>query len=178
MTEILLNYCLAFTYPTAHKGESCPLVWDLRDPPSTAAQLVPSTLKHKVITGFRHLQSQHATTPPVTALDISCDVLPYRWQIRARNKRGVTVRDVLDAIHNVTQAPLTIEEWERLSIKQQQRIERVFDVRWRDSAIPETERKSGVRRMDCLLQCTRFAGLSMSYDNDFRCILTLSRSTE
>jgi hypothetical protein len=86
------------------------------------------------------------------------------------------VRDVLEAIHNVTRVPLTVAEWDGLSQKQQERIKRVFDLRWRAAVVPEKERKGGVRRLDCLLQCTRFAGLSMSYDNDFECILTLSRN--
>jgi len=176
MTKIIVNYILAFSYPAVRNGESCPLVWDLRDPPSTAAQLVSSSLKHRCLTGFKLLQSQHATTPPVTGLHVSCDLLHHSWQINARNKQGVTVRDVLEAIHNVARAPLTIAEWESLSPKQQERIRRVFDVRWRAAVNPEKERKGGVRRVDCLLQSTRFAGLSMSFDNDFECILTLSRN--
>jgi len=88
------------------------------------------------------------------------------------------VHDVLEVIHRVARTPLTVQEWEGLSSKQQERIKRVFDVRWRGAVIPESERRGGVRRVDCLLQCTRFAGLSMSYDNDFACVLTLSRNLE
>jgi len=88
------------------------------------------------------------------------------------------VRDVLEAIYNVTHAPLTHDEWERLSLKQQERIKRVFDVRWREAANPEQERKNGVRRVDCLLQCTRLGGLTMSYDNNFECIMTMTRSDD
>jgi len=174
MTKIIVNYILAFSYPAVRNGESCPLIWDLRDPPSTAAQLVSSSLKHRCLTGFKLLQSQYATTPPVTALRVTCDILP--WHISARNKQGVTVRDVLEAIHNIARTPLTVAEWDGLSQKQQERIKREFDVRWRGASSPEKERKGGVRRVDHLLKCTRFAGLSMSYDNDFECILTLSRN--
>lgn len=170
------KFAVRWTYKSCHvrKGESCPLVWDLRDSPSTAAQLVQSTMKQK-LTRFRHLQSQHATTPAVSALHIHCDFLPYR-RISARNKQGVTVRDVLEAIYNAVRTPLALEEWEELSLKQKLRVKRVYDIRWRDATIPEKERTDGVRWVDCLLQCTRFAGLSMSYDNDFECILTLSRN--
>jgi len=86
------------------------------------------------------------------------------------------VRDVLEAIHNIARTPLTVAEWDGLSQKQQERIKREFDVRWRGASSPEKERKGGVRRVDHLLKSTRFAGLSMSYDNDFECILTLSRN--
>jgi hypothetical protein len=155
MTEVILNYCLTFAYPRARNGESCQLVWDLRDPPSTAAQLISSSLRQRLTSSFKVLQSQLATTPPVNILYISCELLP--WQIIARNRQGVTVRDVLEAIYNVTHAPLTHDEWERLSVKQQDRIKRVFDVRWREAANPEQERKNGVRRVDCLLQVRTFA---------------------
>jgi len=85
---------------------------------------------------------------------------------------------VLEAIHQVARAPLTVQEWEALSFKQQERVKRVFDVRWRGAVSPEKERKAGVRRVDCLLQCTRFAGLSMSYDNIFECNLVLARNLD
>ena len=142
MTTILPNNILAFTYPTERKGDSCPLLWDLRDPPSSAAQLVSYPRKHRSTTDFKFLQSQHATTPPITALRILCDLLPYRrWKITARNDQGVTVGDVLAAIHQVARMPLTITEWERLPSKHQERIKRVFDVRWRGAVIREQERK-------------------------------------
>ncbi|KIM86677.1 hypothetical protein PILCRDRAFT_64788 [Piloderma croceum F 1598] len=176
MTEILLNDTLAFTYPVVRKGESCPLIWDLRDPPSSAAQLVPYGQKHS--TSFKFLQSQFATSPRVTGLYILCDLLPYPWKISARNQKGVTVGDVLEAIYQVARTPLTTEEWDRLPSKQRQRVNRVFDVRWTNASAPEKERNRGLKRVDCLLQSTRFAGLSMSYDDDFTCILTLSRNLD
>jgi hypothetical protein len=154
MTEILLNNTLAFTHPIVRKGESCPLLWDLRDPPSSAVQLVPYGQKHN--TSFDFLRSQFATSPPVTALRILCDLLPYRWKISARNQEGVTVGDVLEAIHLVACTPLTAEEWERLPSKQQQRAIRVFDVRWKSASKPEKERNRGLKRMDCLLQVCFF----------------------
>ena len=176
MTEINLNYILAFSYPAVRKGESCPLLWDLRDPPSTAAQLVSSTQKHK-FTSFKLLQSQYATTPPVSMLHISCDVLPNQWRIIARNKQGVTVHDVLEAIHSVVRAPLTVQEWEDLSPKQQDRIKRVFDVRWRGAVIPEKERKEGVKRVDCLLQvCPSLLTLPSANTSTFPLVLSICRT--
>jgi hypothetical protein len=100
-------------------------------------------------------QSQYATTPPITVLHILCDLLPYQWTITARNKKGVTVCDVLEAIYQVACTPLTVKEWEGLSPKQQERIRRVFDVRWNGAAMPERERKGGVKRVDCLLLVRR-----------------------
>jgi len=149
MTEIILNDTLAFTYPVVRKGESCPLLWDLRDPPSSATQLVPYGQKR---TSFKFLRSQPATSPPVTALHILCDLLPYQWEIEARNKKGVTVGDVLEAIHQVARTPLTTEEWDLLPYKQQERVNRNFDMRWRNASAPEKERSRGLKRVDCLLQ--------------------------
>jgi hypothetical protein len=156
MTRIVLND--VFVNSAVRKGESCPLLWDLRDPATTAARLIPPTQMHSCANGFTPLHSQYATTPPVTALRICCDLLHYEWKISARNKQGVTVHDVLEAIHQVARAPLTVQEWEALSFKQQERVRRVFDVRWRGAVSPEKERKAGVRRVDCLLQVRLFRG--------------------
>jgi hypothetical protein len=150
MTRIILND--VFSNPAMRKGDSCPLLWDLRDPPSTAARLLPPTQKQTGVNGFKPLQSQYATTPPVTALRISCDLLHHEWKINARNRQGVTVRDVLEAIHQVARAPLVVSEWDALSFKQQERVKRVFEVRWRGAVSPEKEKMAGVRRVDCLLQ--------------------------
>lgn len=87
------------------------------------------------------------------------------------------VRDVLDAIYDTLHVPLTNMEWEGLSDKQQARVKRAFEVRWREAAHPEHERRSGIRRVDCLLGCTAFAGLSMSLDSDFDCVLSLGRNS-
>jgi len=172
MTIITLNSILGFV-----DGQSCALLWDLRDPPNTAAQPVSTIHRHRSpITKFQLPHSQLATTPPVTALRITCDIFPYKWRIEARNQQGVTVRDVLTAIYNVAHAPLRVDEWEGLSAKQQDRIKKVWDVRWRGSTYPDRERREGVRRVDCLLHYTRFAGITMALDHDFECILTLSRN--
>jgi len=175
MPRVILND--VFANPAVRKDDSCPLLWDLRDPPTTAARLLPPTQKQTSANGFKPLQSQYATSPPVTALRIYCDLLLHEW-INARNKQGVTVRDVLEAIHQVARAPLTVQEWDALSFKQQERMSRVFEARWRGAVNPEKEKNGGIRRVDCLLQCTRFAGLSMSYDNHFECNLALARNQD
>jgi len=173
MTRIDLNSILGFV----PDGQPCALLWDLRDPPSSAAQPVSSIHKHKTPnTKYQLPHAQFATTPPVTALQITCDIFPYQWRIEARNKQGVTVRDVLTAIYNVAHAPLRTEEWDGLTHKQRERISRVYDIRWKGAAHPDKERRAGVRRVDCLLHYTRFAGISMEPDRDFACIMTLSRN--
>lgn len=176
ITKIELNELLNFVYPTAPKANSCPLLWDLRNHPSTSAEVNSRTQKYISKSDSRTPHSQFATSPPVTALRITCDIFPYRWRITARNKQGVTVRDVLEAIYDIGQVPLNHLEWDGLSYKQKERVKLAYDLRWRSAAFPEGQRKEGVRRIDCLLHYTRFAGLSMSFDRDFGCILTLSRN--
>jgi len=79
---------------------------------------------------------------------VSCDLLPYGWRIIPRNNQGVTVCDVLEAMHNVFRASLTIPEWEGWPHKDRERIKRVFDRRWKNPVSPDKEKKGGLKRVD------------------------------
>ncbi|KAJ6525857.1 ectomycorrhiza-regulated small secreted protein [Mycena sp. CBHHK59/15] len=140
-------------------GYCCALLWDLREPPRSACHL-----------------SQHATNPPVSCLRVTCGIFPNEaWVAEARNWLGVTVRNVLDAIYVAVNAQITHPEWDALSPKQQNRVNIVFDTRWRRSTDPAQVREHGVLRADCLLQHILFAGLSNAPDSDDTCLLTLRR---
>ena len=155
MPQITLDPVLTFTHPIVRKGESCPILWDLHNSPATAEQLVPYSRGRGCAIGLKHLESRYATSPRVTGLHIFCNLLPYEFGIYAYNKSGVTVCDVLQEIYDVVHKPLTLNEWEGLSYKQQERVAKAFDMRWMGAAVPEKERRAGVRRVDCLLQvCT------------------------
>ena len=173
MREVQLNPLVEFTHPIVSKGSSSSFLWDLRDPPSTAARAV-----HSLSSQYHGPGGEFATNPPISALRVVCDILPYPWwRIKARNDGGVTVRDVFDAIYNTLHVPLTNTEWDGLSEKQKLRVQRAFEVRWSAAAQPQRERKQGLRRVDCLLGSTTFAGLSMSDDSDFDCVLSLGRNS-
>lgn len=186
MPGIQINKQIAFTHPVVATGRSCPLLWDLRDPPSTAAQPVPSTSApaHNVNINHKghgqrqaprppHLLSEYATSPPISALRITCGLLPA-MRMRAHNPCGVTVSDVLGAIHTALRVPLTHAEWGSLSAKQRARVQRAYETRCRT----ERERERGVRRVDCLLRYTRFAGVGVSFEDEFGGVLSLARNED
>lgn len=183
-TRVKLNTILTFISPAKPQSDSCYLSWDLRDPPSAPAILVqdpfpvpssPTIHSHRCRLGYQLVSSDDATTPPVSRLQIICDLLPFRWPIEARNDRGVKVHDVIEAIYKVAQVPVRPDEWEHMSSKDRDRISAAYQLRWMNSTHPEMERRQGVRRIDCLLHYTRFRGLSISFDRSYRCVLTLSR---
>ncbi|KZP24955.1 hypothetical protein FIBSPDRAFT_856308 [Athelia psychrophila] len=181
--DITVNDQIAFTSPTTSRIPSCPLIWDLRDPPSTAAQLVPSHTRTSTSISATprprtRLPSEPATSPPVSALHIKCGLFSAnRWRMSAHNARGVTVSDVLCTIHATVHVPLTKAEWAAMSDKQHARVKRAYDARWQGAKHPERERAEGLRRVDALLGCTRFGGLIMSFEKDFECVLSLTRSS-
>lgn len=172
MSEVSLHPLLQYTQPTLLGHHCCPVRWDLRQPPPSSAQHNSSRDRLSALE-----LSQHATVPPVPTLTVTCGIFPYHWPIEARNQHGVTILDVLEAIHSVVHSRLRQSEWEGLSPKQQGRVEKVFDERWNASADPLSVRANGVTRADCLLKFTMFCGLSESLDGEYTCILTLSRNT-
>ncbi|KAF7322790.1 Ectomycorrhiza-regulated small secreted protein [Mycena chlorophos] len=133
----------------------------MRAPPrSTAYQVaVPA----RVLNDFE--LGQNATTPPVNVLRITCGVFPSEeWVCEARNWLGVTVKNVLDAIYATVHTQITHAEWDSLCAKQQNRVNVVFDARWRRAAEPQQVRSQGILRSDCLLEHCVFAGLSVAPD--------------
>jgi hypothetical protein len=171
MPEVALHPLLQYSQHDVGGGHCCSILWDFREQPLTSVRHISSF--DTPLSEFE--LSQHATSPPLTLLHITCDVLPERWSIEARNLQGVTMRDVLEAIFISLNAQLKLEEWERLCLKQRDRISVVFDARWRASMDPRNVWTHGVARVDCLLQHTWFAGLTMSLEGQDICILTLRR---
>ncbi|KAF7986311.1 hypothetical protein HWV62_35272 [Athelia sp. TMB] len=187
--RLRLNAQIAFTNPSTTHAPSCPLIWDLRDPPATAAQPVPTYPSHPPYSSHPQprpptahkphpaLPSEYATAPPVRALNITCGLAPA-WKITAQNPRGggVTVADVLRAVHAALHAPLAHGEWAALAGKQRARVAAAYEERWRGAADPAGERMQGLRRVDALLGCTRFGGLIVA-DGRGECVLSLTRNT-
>ncbi|KAJ8693690.1 hypothetical protein PTI98_008665 [Pleurotus ostreatus] len=151
-------------------GNRCRIKWDLRQPPCSSAQLIESdqTLSDTEL-------AQHATHPPLNTLQIICGVLPFEWPIIAQNPTGVTIADVLQAIHQTVMVQIKQNEYDALSLKQRNRIAQIFDTRWRASLEPRTIWSFGVLRVDCLLNHTIFAGLTMTIEGTDACIVSLRR---
>lgn len=171
MPALALHHLLQYSHRDALGSPCSPILWDLREPPSTCVRHV-STPTNRIPTS--HL-AQPATYPPVTALRITCDVFPFPWLIEARNPRGVTVLDVLDAIYTTVRTRIRSVEWDAMSEKHRERVSAVFHHRWTSSPDPPRVRANGVIRSDTVLQSTYFAGLTPSPDLAFVFILSLAR---
>ncbi|KAF9225868.1 hypothetical protein BS17DRAFT_777790 [Gyrodon lividus] len=146
------------------------LQWDIRRVPRHGASVSGEAIS-------RIQLSQLAAVPAVTSLHITSGLLSEHWVVAAYNPTGVTVEDVLTVIHAELHAPLTIPEWECMSLRQRTRTEAVFYARCEASRSFERARNGGVRRMDCLLNTTTFAGLTslVFRNNRWEVVLTLSR---
>jgi hypothetical protein len=171
MSHIILHPLLQYSHHDVIGNPCSPLLWDLREHPSYI-RLVKNNRK----LNSYHLR-QHATTPAVTYLDITCGIFPIPWRIEAYNPHGVTIYDVLEAIYYVVHTAIIPCEWEMLSEKHKDRVAVAFEERWKSAYNRMQVRSYGVTRGDCLLRSTSFAGLSMSYDKRCSAILTLSRNS-
>ncbi|EDR08206.1 ectomycorrhiza-regulated small secreted protein [Laccaria bicolor S238N-H82] len=165
-----LHPLLCYSQHPVESNHCCAILWDLREAPVSIPHV--SSLDHFLPDAEL---TQHATSPPVTIFHVSCGFFPEEWSIEVRNPQGVTVLDVLKAIHSALQPQIHQHEWERLCKKHQDRVAAVFDARWRVSAEPEESRTHGVLRIDCLLHHTWFGGLSVSLEDENSCILSLRR---
>lgn len=166
--RVTLNSILACNQAGGH-GEA-PLKWDVRYAPHRSVLLFDTAISPSEL-------FKPAVYPPVTSLHIVSGLVSPAWPITVTNPSGVTVWDVLAAIHATLQAPINHSEWDALSAKQRARIQQIFYDRCYASRDFKRERSNGVRRIDCLLTATTFAGLSsLTFcGGRFEVVLTLSR---
>ncbi|EIW78469.1 hypothetical protein CONPUDRAFT_83860 [Coniophora puteana RWD-64-598 SS2] len=200
-----VNPLLAFT-PDTHKFSAlqlhtpCAISWDVRDPPrkaevvldatpsSSSSTSASSSSSSSTSSGPRSLTnaelSQHATHPPVRALRLTCGLLAPDWLVVATASSscdGVTVGDVLMAIHDALVQRVGQREWKQLMPKASKRIARVFYARC-GSAPGEVEQAreyfGGVKRVDWLLNATAFAGLTCleSDSGEPEAVITLKKA--
>ncbi|KAK7039639.1 Ectomy corrhiza-regulated small secreted protein [Favolaschia claudopus] len=167
----VLHPLLQYSQHDTELGHCSQLIWDLREPARSARHILSPD---RPLSDFE--LSQHATNPPVFQLRVTCGIFPEEsWVSEARNWLGVTVADVLDSIAATMQTQLTWAEWNKLCPKQQNRVNIVFDARWRRASDGEQVRERGVLRSDCVLQHILFAGLSVLLDADTTFFLTFRR---
>ena len=111
------------------------------------------------------------------ALEITCDIFGENWPIKIRKAHPsiVTVGDVLDAIHVALDQPISLSEWNSFSDKQKHLISGAYGIRCEQAEDREAARRNGLFRIDCLMKHTWFAGLSVSLEKDFTCIMSIGR---
>lgn len=166
----ILHPLLCYSQHEIAPGHCSSILWDLRESPMTARHV--SYLD--VAIGEAEL-SHYATSPSLPVLNITCDLFPVPWVIRAQNDQGVTVLNVLEAIFTAVGKQIWQAEWDDFSEKHQQRVNTAFEHRCSLSVHPALLRSQGVLRVDCLMHHTWFGGLSVSREAENSCLLSLRR---
>jgi len=170
MSNFIVHPLLLYSQHDITPGHCSSILWDLREPPKTARPVLNLEEQLPLLDLARH-----ATSPPLPILHITCDIFPEEWPIRVTRDDGVTVGDVLETIHHTLHRRISHDEWNRLSLKQQERIKIVFDSRCAVAENRDECRSHGVLRVDCVVYHTWFAGLSVSPGVENTCILSLRR---
>ncbi|KAF9460205.1 hypothetical protein BDZ94DRAFT_1139093, partial [Collybia nuda] len=149
-------------HPLLQLSRSPAVNFDLTQPPSTI------TSRHHGIS--QRVLSEPATSPPMRTMTITSRHLP--WIITAHTSRGpfVTVYDVFDAIYYTLRKNITPNEYHSLPTqKDKHHVNTAYEQRYRrirSSREYQDEKSGGVRRVDFLMDHTRFMGLSMTRETD------------
>lgn len=147
------------------------VIWNLKTPPNTASRVSSSGANKALIPKFQDM----ATQPPSTKIFVTCDVgySASMWGpivVEEENGRFLTVHDVLNAIYNYFQKPLTNEEVERIASfgpQNMQNLQTACYKRCRSRPdLPNWGQSGGFRRIDCLGDKTVFWGLWSTYNTD------------
>ncbi|EIW78106.1 hypothetical protein CONPUDRAFT_36415, partial [Coniophora puteana RWD-64-598 SS2] len=110
-----------------------------------------------------HALREPATNPPMAALTLKCEMLP--WQLTIWPSGGasvVTVSDVLEQLYRFLRLGATAEEYKALpSQAHRDAVAEAYRARCMraGAASFEIERRKGLKRVDFLVGHTKFLGL-------------------
>jgi hypothetical protein len=121
-----------------------------------------------ITTHFRGLSSagflESAVYPPQLTISIVTPHLPWSIAVAASNGRYVTVSDVLNALYRSLRTNVTSAEFHALGTqKLMRRATEAYTQRYmrlRGHRGYAEEKQQGVKRVDFLMGCTKFRGLS------------------
>lgn len=146
-----------------HKSSSTrPFEWNLLEDPvralggSSRQYLIPPAKL-----------AEPATVPPVAELKIQCETLAWMIVIHPSQFYGnicVTVGDVIQQLYASLRLRVSSDELEamyRTRPDLRDPVTRAYHMRCEMSANRAVEEKKGVRRVDCLMGTTRFAGFKV-----------------
>ncbi|KAG1809851.1 uncharacterized protein HD556DRAFT_9673 [Suillus plorans] len=139
------------------------LQWDIRQNPITARLTTGAHISMDLAQAL----SSEVTDIPVGIIEIAIPACPtaYMWDaIRVQRTSAIKVQDVLDAIYNWLQTPLTLAEMEHIGCVYPDGGDAIVRaLQERASASPTLhgwEQRQGPRRIDCLGEVRRWMGLS------------------
>ncbi|KAJ7776334.1 hypothetical protein B0H16DRAFT_1302431 [Mycena metata] len=134
------------------------LTYDVSLPPSTISTHQPGLSSLVLL--------EPAVVPQRSTVTLRTPHLPWPIVVEASNHHFVTVSDVLDSIYASLRTNITPTEFQALETREQQRrASEAYTLRYgrlHGLLGYEDEKRQGVKRVDFLMGCTRFQGLSAS----------------
>ncbi|KAF8879374.1 hypothetical protein BD779DRAFT_1552009 [Infundibulicybe gibba] len=111
--------------------------------------------------------SEPATSPPLRSMTVTSPHLPWSIKVYPSRHSVITVSDVLQGIYNALRTNLSASEFYALPThKHQRRATAAYEARYRrirGAHAYDEEKRSGLKRVDYLMDNTRFAGLTASH---------------
>lgn len=97
----------------------------------------------------------------LTKMQIDFESGPFEWEVHVKNSKGITCRDVFDAIYETFNEQLTPYERKQIPPHQRQEVQAAFRLRCKvKPCLAEVEFRQGLKRVDVLQQGTIFLGLT------------------
>jgi hypothetical protein len=135
------------------------ITYDVMEHPSTITTLNNYSLSTRTL-------REQATTPPLPFLRITSIHLPWSIKVYASNGLFVTLEDVFDSIYRTLRTNITNAEFNMFSTQDdQRRATRAYEKRYRrlrNTRAYEEEKRGGMKRVDFLMNHTRFLSISNS----------------
>ncbi|KAF9473503.1 hypothetical protein BDN70DRAFT_789388, partial [Pholiota conissans] len=108
--------------------------------------------------------TEPAVTPPQALINVSIFNFPWKFNVYASSRPYVTFEDVVETIYRTLRMNITQPEFYAAgSSNDQRRASRAYETRYRrllNTQLYEEEKRGGMKRVDFLMERTRFASLS------------------
>ena len=97
----------------------------------------------------------------LTKMQINFELGPFEWEVHVKNSRGITCRDVFEAVYETFDEQLTRYEIKQIPPHQTKEIAEAFKLRCKvKPGLAEVEFRQGLKRVDVLQHGTIFLGLT------------------
>ncbi|KDR67766.1 hypothetical protein GALMADRAFT_79446 [Galerina marginata CBS 339.88] len=132
------------------------VTWDLLDP----TQMI--TRDQRPIPS--HTLFEPATNPPLAFVTITSPYIPWTIEVNASHRPYLTLGDIFNGIYHSLHTQITWSEFNLLpSRNAQRRATRAYEWRYRrqqSARVYKHEKRGGMKRIDFLLEHSRFIGIS------------------
>ncbi|KAF8879388.1 hypothetical protein BD779DRAFT_1552097 [Infundibulicybe gibba] len=163
-------YAISFPPTSHHKHPMTIHVHPLLSSPAIISYdvtLPASTISTKHRQAATFSLSEPATNPPLRSMTVTSPHLPWSIKIYPSRHSVITVSDVLQGIYSALRTNLSASDFYALPThKDQRRATAAYEARYRrmrGTRAYDEEKRGGLKRVDYLMDNTRFAGLTASH---------------